>query len=1072
MKQYTRIISFLLCFIMLMSMIPAVTVSAAEADSKIVTATDLFYAYASGSTLTTSIEEDESGKYVHFVAAPGEYGNNDLIVSFAHHQIVALDYPYIVVGFRTNSQSNVVDVGQRNIKGENWMNLTPAQTNNGQWSTLYLNINDISDNTTPNLPAEDEIGVSIRLKPWKAHGKTLTTEQYYDLRYVAYFKTEAAAKAFKFDPNAEYETDIDLEMMENIPYYEADQATIDKYMAEADALKESIINSETTVTWTGTAYYISNKGDDNNDGLTPATAWKSVSKISGADFLKEGDAVLFERGGAYRYEGSLSTRKGVTYSAYGTGAKPKLIGSVDASTESMWRETEVENVYEFTGKFGGAGHDVGQIVFDMGRAWGIKLQNGLYIGTNSNGLEMIETGTPNITGPEGLHGDLEYWHDWNSDTLYLYSKDGNPASRFSSIEIVDQGNGINGNANGVTIDNLALFGFGSHGIGYGGIGDSAPQGLTVQYCTFSFIGGSRQYTDPAKNTRFGNAVEIYGGCKDFVIHDCYANNIYDCCWTVQYQSDSNGVDVWFENVEFYNNVACYSNTGLEVWLNNKPEYNNDATYGMKNLHLHDNYTYYNGYGWSQQRPNKDGNIFYGDPSVTTTVYENCSVDNNVGMFASNWILYVRYTGSSHYNFNNNIYFQHNNKLFGGVASNPEGGVGNIGQYKYDEPTMSRLLSSGFEKGSTFYYVESDYEIPQYTPDVMNFSDVPEEHWAYDYIEAAVMRNYFNGTAPNIFSPDSSMTRAMLVTVLSRITDEKINIEKAPYSDVNQSAWYASSVNWAYSAGLIANGVTSFRPDDAVTREEMADMLYRLTLNQYKTTDHEGKALTFSDSASVSKEYAAGIAFATENGIISGYTDGSVKPNNTATRAEVATMIKRFVSLYDSLEADFSKISTKTDSIVFSGNELSSIVATSFGDKRIVTSDSGDTLVRIIPQHPSQSSLAPRVLVFEKISKVNFADYPYVKIRLKTSGNPTSFDITLTKNGVTGTVSVEQTPNEWTEAIACIYDMVKPGSTYDGELNGSFYISPWAGGKQPTYNVDTCDIEHIGFFPTKDAALNY
>lgn len=1072
MKKFTRLISLILCFIMLMSAIPTVTASADKADNKILTASDLFYAYASGAKLTTSLEKDENGSYVHFVANAGSYGNNDLIVAVSHSNIVALDYPYLVMGYRTNSQSNVVDVSQVNQKGENWMNSTPTQTNNGKWSTLYININDISGNTSPNLPEAGETGVSVRLKPWKSQNKTLATEQYYDLQYVAYFKTEAEAKAFKYDPNAEYETDIDLELMENIPYYEADQATIDKYMAEADALKESIINSKTTVTWTGTAYYISNKGDDSNDGLTPATAWKSVSKISGADFLKEGDAVLFERGGAYRYEGTLSTRKGVTYSSYGTGAKPRLIGSVDASSEAMWKETDVQNVYEYIGKFGGGGHDVGQIIFDMGRAWGIKLQNGLYIGTNSNGLEMIESGTPNITGPDGLHSDLEYWHNWDNDTLYLYSKDGNPASRFSSIEIVDQGNGIGGKANGVTIDNLSLFGFGSHGIGYGGIGDNAPVGLTVQYCTFSFIGGSRQYNDFSKNTRFGNAVEIYGGCKDFVIHDCYADNIYDCCWTVQYQSDSKGVDVWFENVEFYNNVACYSNTGLEVWLNNKAEYNNNATYGMKNLHLHDNYTYYNGYGWSQQRPNKDGNIFYGDPSYTTTVYENCSVNNNVGMFASKWINYVRYTGSKQYNFNNNVYFQQNNKLFGGVAFNPEEGTGIIGNYAYDHTTMSRLLASGFEKGSTFYYVESDYEIPQYIPDVMNFDDVPEEHWAYDYIEAAVMRNYFNGTAPNTFSPDSSMTRAMLVTVLSRITNDEIKSEKAPFTDIDQSAWYASAVNRAYSAGLIADGVTKFRPDDAVTREEMADMLYRLTLNQYKTANHEGKTLNFSDAADVSKEYAAGISFATENGIITGYTDGSVKPKNTATRAEVAAMIKRFVSLYSSLEADFSKISTKTDSIVFSGNELSAIMATSPGDKRIINSDSENTIVRLIPQHPSQSSSYPKALIFEKISKVNFADYPYVKIRLKTSGSPTSLKMTLVKNGAEGFTFVEQTPNEWTEAIACIYDMIKPGSTYDGELNGTLSISPWDGGDRPTYNVDTCDIEYIGFFPTKDAALNY
>ena len=1054
MKKHIHALSIMLAVVMLISAIPAFTVSADEAvSSKILPASDLFYYYASANNLDTTLVESDGG-YVHYVAAPGTYGNNNIMFTVGYGELAALDYPYVVVGYRTNSQRNIIDVGQNNRMGENWMNKNPEQKNNGSWNTLFININDINGNTQPNLPKAGETEVSLRFKPWGSHNKTLGSEQYYDLRFVAFFKNEADAKAFKFDPNKKYESEISIEYMDNIPYHEASEELIDKYLAEAEALKQSIKNSPTSVKWTGKTYYVSPKGNDNNDGLTPATAFKTIEKVSNADFLKEGDAVLFERGGTYRTTGYLQTKNGITYSAYGSGAKPKIIGSIDASYEALWRETEHKNVYAFTQSVGGAGHDIGQIVFDMGKAWGIKLQNGLWIGTNSNGLDIIESGTPIIDGPEDIRHDLEYWHDWDRGTVYLYSKDGNPASRFTSIEIVDKGNGISGGANNVVIDNLELFGFGSHGIGYGGVGKDAKENLTVQYCVFSFIGGSRQYTDPAVNTRFGNAVEIYGGAKGFTIHDCYAHNIYDCCWTIQYQSDSEGNDVWFEDVEFYNNVACYSNTGLEVWLNNKAEYNNDAVYGMKNMRLHHNYTYYNGYGWSQQRPNKDGNIFYGDPSVTSTVYENCSVDHNVGLFASKWINYLRYVGSDHYNFNNNVYFQHENKLYGGVPSNPEKGTGAVGQHKFDRATMSRLLASGFEKGSTFYYTKEDYKVAQFTPEIASFNDITEKHWAYDYVKAAVMRNYFNGTAPATFSPDTSMTRAMLVTVLSRITNEKTEDKKSPYTDVNRSAWYANAVDWAYSAGLVADGITKFRPDDAVTREELADMLYRLTLNQYKTKEYDGKALDFSDAANVSSEYKSGVAFATDIGVISGYTDGSVKPKNTATRAEVATMICRFAAKYYGFETDYSKISDATDSKVFTGNALNAILATSPGDKRMMNADTANPIVRLIPQHVSQSTSKPRLLIFERISKVDFAKYPYIKLRMKATSTSTGFKMSLNKNGADGNIIAPVVTDEWCDVVVCIYDMIKPDvEVYNGELNASLYISPWSETDNPGYNID-------------------
>ena len=1066
-----KIVSIVLAVLMLVTAIP-LCVSAADSDDMIVVSADeLFYTVLSAQTLDSTLESDSDGNYVHLVAAPGTYGNNDLIVGFSKAGFKTLDYPHIVLGYRTNSQSDIVDVGQVNAMGENWANAKPAQQNDGIWHTLSADFNTINGNTTPNLPRADEEGVLFRLKPWKSHSKTLETEQYYDVRFIAYFKTAEAASNFKFDPNKNYGGEELPDYTAEIPYYKADDELINSYLDKAYALRDEIINSKTDVTYTGTAYYVSNKGNDKNDGLTPATAFKTAKKVSGADFLKEGDAVLFERGSIFRNDFTFQTVNGVTYSAYGNGAKPKFIGSIDASAPSDWLTTEWKDVYEYREKLEFKSRDVGVIVFDLGKAWGVKLMSGVANskgGEITNGLETFKSGGYAFTDASGLKNDLEFWHDPISGTVYLKSVGGTPAERFTSIELVDKGNGISGQKKNITIDNLDFFGFGSHGIGYGGVGDAAPENLTVQYCTFSFIGGSRQYNEADKTTRFGNAVEIYGGCKGYTIHHCYADNVYDCCWTVQYQSNSEGKDVIFEDVEMYSNVACYSNTGLEVWLNNKAEFNNSsAHYGMKNMRLHDNYTFYNGYGWSMQRPNPDGNIFYGDPSVTTSTYENCSVDNNVGLFASYWLNYLRYIGPNGYNFNNNIYFQQSDRYIGGIPSNPGMGTGSIGMFLYNETTMRKLLMTGFEPDSKFYYTDPDYKIPQYTPAPIAFVDVADSHWAYNNVKTAVMRNWFNGTSKTTFAPDTQMTRAMLVTVLSRLADFDVDNKTHAYTDVAADAWYAPYVNFAYNAGII-DGTGKFRPDEPATREEMADMLYRMTFAQYKCDNYNGAFLSFTDAASVSAEHAAGIAFALDNGIISGYPDGSVKPKNGATRAEVATMMKRFADYYKNLEPDYSRISQKTDNVVYDIDVLSAKTSTSGFDKKV-----NGSVLSLIPNSLS-NRMKGKLTFFERLLNVNYSDYPYIKVRYRTNINVATFSLGATKgNSSSKAIYALDNSGEWVDFIGCYYDIFAPKGDVDLTQNGSFYISPWSESDGGAFtNENYFEIEYVAFFPTKAAAEAY
>ncbi|MBO7148733.1 MAG: S-layer homology domain-containing protein [Clostridia bacterium] len=855
---------------------------------------------------------------------------------------------------------------------------------------------------------------------------------------------------------------------------EFDKATLDKYMGEALALKEEIINSPTTVKWTGTAYYISSTGNDSADGLTPETAWKSLSKVSDADFLKPGDAVLFKRGDIFRTASSLKTKAGVTYSAYGSGAKPKLVGSIDASAKSLWEKTEFTDVYKYVKQLTFKDHDIGNIAFDMGRAWGIKMQDYIDNGTVSNGLTTFKSGGQHFENAGDLENDLEFWLDRETSYLYLKSVGGHPAERFASIEMADSKSGINGVGNDVTIDNLAISGFGGHGIAYNGIGSETTTGLTVQYCSFDFIGGIVQDRSNLANTgRLGNAVQIYGAGKDFTIHHCYAQNIYDCCWTIQYQSDSKGVDVYFDDIEMYKNVACYSNTGLEIWHVNHASYKNEATYGIRNMHLYDNYTYYNGYGWSWQRTNKNSNIFYGDPNLSpTNVYENNSVDNNIGMFARAWVNFLRYPGTPFYNFNNNVYFQHENLSIGGVPENADTAQGDPFTAKpFDKATLDSLTAKGFEPGTVYYPVPADFEIPEYEPeDIVPFDDV-KNHWGYTNIEAAVMRGYMSGISEHEFAPNASMTRAMLATVLMRIYYEGGEIKDAGYTDVAKNAWYANAVNWAYTAGLVDPALDKFRPDAAATREEMADMLYRMALSQNKTKNYEDAKLEFKDAASVTPEYTAGISFATYNGIITGYTDGSVKPKNTATRAEVTTMIRRYVDRFAGIDTGYDAFGTASEPVIFDAAAISAMSVPTYCDKLSHT-ENGTSMLKLAPASIIYS--APTLTLFEKFAKIDFSDYPYGKIRYKTTNSGSSILVTYNKGENGNNAYYPTLSGAWNSTVFSVYDSLDNKIILENEdAQGQLRISPWGTTSGlPTYNVDYALIEYIAFFPTKADAEAY
>lgn len=479
-----------------------------------------------------------------------------------------------------------------------------------------------------------------------------------------------------------------------------------EYIERADKLKSSILNSANTqFDIKGTSYYVSANGSDDNDGKSPDTAILTIDKLNELE-LMPGDAVFFRRGDIFR--GNIFMREGVTYTACGEGEKPRLYGSLDGIGKGKWSATDCENVWVFNESIGGD-RDVGNICINDGKCWGIKVsRSGADRAPDSgivfNGIERFHSGGGDFYGYKDLKHNLEFFHDHRDRKLYMYSTCGDPGTCFESMEIALKLHIMRGCAKNVTIDNLAVMHGGSHGIA----SLSMVNNFTVQNCYIAWVGGSIQFeTENHYIVRFGNAIEKYGcdGCDGYYIRNCYAYQIYDCAYTVQYQGDAEQREgCVFKNVEYSNNVAEKCNTGLEVWQRNtKPE--NNKRFVIENMQLHDNYSLFLGYGWGNQRPNKDGNFFYGETAFNTTEYINCSVERHYGILSNCYALLVRNVAPTKYNFHDNVYFLERGKKIGGVCENPGDGSGEVWSPEYNEENVCEFVRRGGEPGTAWYIEE-------------------------------------------------------------------------------------------------------------------------------------------------------------------------------------------------------------------------------------------------------------------------------------------------------------------------------------------------------------------------------
>lgn len=222
--------------------------------------------------------------------------------------------------------------------------------------------------------------------------------------------------------------------------------------------------------------------------------------------------------------------------------------------------------------------------------------------------------------------------------------------------------------------------------------------------------------------------------------------------------------------------------------------------------------------------------------------------------------------------------------------------------KYDKPSGHSFSKVVADDGTVYYHCDRCGKIS--TMD-MPFVDVDDTDWFAEAVYYCYQNSLLRGRSEMSFDPDAAMTRAELVTVLWRIagSPNSDNVGKTPFTDVPAGSWYTAAVNWC-SENKIVNGIGDglFAPDDQITREQIVTILYRFAkfrgLDVGDTTDLAKK---FTDAARVSDYAKEALSWAVAVGIINGMPDNTIAPQNSATRAEVATIIMRYTKLVSGTE---------------------------------------------------------------------------------------------------------------------------------------------------------------------------
>lgn len=588
-------------------------------------------------------------------------------VSINYNEIDVTKYPFVKIAYKYNGMEGElsavysVNVTESETAGFVEELALKAGADDAGMKTATIDLTAVNASHTVNYSAEL---ANLLFKPCE---DSFDVEGSFDILYIGFFKTQAAADAFTSSSDADI-----ADYLENYEHYttldwreltDEDEANYDKLLADRIA---EIKNSKSAVTAAditkagGKCYFISSiNGNDKNDGLSEKTAWKTFdnlykTKAGGlvVEYLpKEGDGVFFERGsefyaetylnssmrgfnGAGNLEGSLG--EGVTYGAYGEGEKPLFTAAMDfrdSGNTGNWVATEYPNVWRLddeqvkpdweTGKI-----EVGNMIFNDGEGIGVRImpqsedkcfgegETSTNRAWRCNGYEYFYTGVSDLTNPgTALKHNLEYIHDQEKQEIYLYWDKGNPSDYFDDIKVSRNAYIFNSGDN-CRVDNLKI----AYGTDYAL--HPGANGTTVTNCEIGFVGGSRSSIESGS--------EIYGSTNGSYFYDCYIHDVGDGAITSQSGGGSADDPDQIQNIEYIGNVMVACGHSAEIWnsVSNLDE-NGYSINKIKNVLIKDNLMAYNGYGFHQTQA---GGANSAGETICGSMYgefENCRIEGNV-----------------------------------------------------------------------------------------------------------------------------------------------------------------------------------------------------------------------------------------------------------------------------------------------------------------------------------------------------------------------------------------------------------------------------------------------------------
>ena len=441
---------------------------------------------------------------------------------------------------------------------------------------------------------------------------------------------------------------------------------------------------------TGPIYYISADGNNDSDGLTPETAWKTMTPVRSKFATKEipsHSTILFRRGDTFTSYTTI-TQADITFGSYGDESLPKPVisGSIyDGRVDGVWTEVK-PNIWKYTvANINPYKKDVGQIVFFCNDdsnlcdkeidAVSEKFTLGKKITTNAN-VEETEDMLPNI-----LKNDLEFYHMGHPETetnvgtgLYLYSV-GNPKTRFKNIKFSYGYPALKvGTNNNIVVDNLDFRYY-----GVSAVYSSAVANLTVTNCEMSFIGGAVTGHDADGNPikGYGDGVTLNGYITDrtnypvekgLYVHNNYMYELYGAGINVTNAATASGM---IKAAEISDNIVEYANDFLRFtsYTTSTSSTDQGNTF-LGNIYVKNNVSKNVGYGISEERQGNQAAFIYTGPA-TGSKFNYISpdgefiIENNVFDTTKEGIPVLDVTGlSSLPEFKNNKILNYSNRMFG------------------------------------------------------------------------------------------------------------------------------------------------------------------------------------------------------------------------------------------------------------------------------------------------------------------------------------------------------------------------------------------------------------------------